>query len=172
MADNHTFQTHEGEELSAKFRDASRFWIQRVFVPLVVGVGILGNVVTIVVLTRRRMRSSTNVYLTALAVSDLLYLMFVFTLSFKHYPNIHEPSFLWYWHYYGFGIWFTDATSKYEAFFLNRQKWNIVSKCILCNFTYLIGFDVHLLQTDYLPTYLPTYLINKSTTQSINQLTN
>lgn len=106
MVDNHT-----GEELSAQFRDASRFWIQRVFVPLVVGVGLLGNVVTIVVLTRRRMRSSTNVYLTALAVSDLLYLMFVFTLSFMHYPSIHEPSFQWYWHYYGFGIWFTDATT-------------------------------------------------------------
>lgn len=106
MADNHT-----GEELSAQFRDASRFWIQRVFVPLVVGIGLLGNVVTIVVLTRRRMRSSTNVYLTALAVSDLLYLLFVFTLSFKHYPNICEPSFLLYWQYYGFGIWFTDATT-------------------------------------------------------------
>lgn len=106
MADNHT-----GEELSAQFRDASRFWIQRVFVPLVVGIGLLGNVITIVVLTRRRMRSSTNVYLTALAVSDLLYLVFVFTLSFKHYPNIREPSFLLYWQYYGFGIWFTDATT-------------------------------------------------------------
>lgn len=113
MADNHTFQTGEGEVLSAQFRDASRFWIQRVLVPLVVGIGVLGNVVTIVVLTRRRMRSSTNVYLTALAVSDLLYLVFVFTLSLKHYPNTHESSFRWYWHYYGFGTWFTDATSKY-----------------------------------------------------------
>jgi hypothetical protein len=110
MADNHT-----GEELSAQFKGASRFWIQRVFVPLVVGVGLLGNVVTIVVLTRRRMRSSTNVYLTALAVSDLLYLMFVFTLSLRHYPSIHGPSYQWYWHYYGFGIWFTDATSKFQA---------------------------------------------------------
>jgi len=117
MADNHT-----GEELSAQFRDASRFWIQRVFVPLVVGIGLLGNVITIVVLTRRRMRSSTNVYLTALAVSDLLYLVFVFTLSFKHYPNIREPSFLLYWQYYGFGIWFTDATSKYQTFFFLGNK--------------------------------------------------
>ncbi|PSN56815.1 hypothetical protein C0J52_02671 [Blattella germanica] len=98
MEDNSTYLT---DEWSAKFRDASRFWIQRILVPLIVGVGVLGNVVTIVILTRRRMRSSTNVYLTALAVSDLLYLMFVFTLSLQHYPNIHEPSsFMWYWEYF------------------------------------------------------------------------
>ncbi|XP_069671369.1 probable G-protein coupled receptor 139 isoform X2 [Periplaneta americana] len=123
MADNYTFLTDEGGtavacagsefalESSAQFRDLSRFWIQRIFVPIVVGVGLLGNIVTIVVLTRRRMRSSTNVYLTALAVSDLLYLVFVFSLSFQHYPHIHNPGYLWYWQYYGFGTWFTDATS-------------------------------------------------------------
>ncbi|KAJ9584533.1 hypothetical protein L9F63_021143, partial [Diploptera punctata] len=59
----------------------------RILVPLVVGVGVL-----------------------ALGVSDLLYLLFVFTLSLQHYPNIHRPEYHWYWMYFGFGIWFTDAT--------------------------------------------------------------
>jgi len=57
------------------FLQTTRFCIQRILVPIVVVVGVVGNSATIVVLTRRRMRSSTNVYLTALAVSDLLYLV-------------------------------------------------------------------------------------------------
>lgn len=43
------------------FRDSSRFWVQRVLVPIVVIIGVLGNAVTIYILTRRPMRSSTNV---------------------------------------------------------------------------------------------------------------
>lgn len=43
------------------FRDTSRFWVQRVLVPLVVIIGVMGNAVTIYILTRRPMRSSTNV---------------------------------------------------------------------------------------------------------------
>lgn len=43
------------------FRDSSRFWVQYVLVPLVVIIGVMGNAVTIYILTRRPMRSSTNV---------------------------------------------------------------------------------------------------------------
>lgn len=43
------------------FLDMSRFWVQRILVPIVVIVGVLGNAVTIYILTRRPMRSSTNV---------------------------------------------------------------------------------------------------------------
>lgn len=43
------------------FRDSCRFWVQHVFVPLVVIIGVMGNAVTIYILTRRPMRSSTNV---------------------------------------------------------------------------------------------------------------
>lgn len=68
--------------------------------------------VTVVVLSHRRMRNSTNTYLTALAISDLLYLIFVFTLSLEHYPNIHSKNFYYYWVFYPFGVWFTDATSN------------------------------------------------------------
>lgn len=94
------------------FRDGSRFWVQRVLVPIVVTVGVIGNLVTVVVLTRRRMRSSTNMYLTALAVSDLLYLIFMFSLSLEHYPGFSGPDFRTYWEYNPFGRWFADATSS------------------------------------------------------------
>jgi hypothetical protein len=43
------------------FRDNSRFWVQRVLVPIVVIIGVMGNLITIYILTRRPMRSSTNV---------------------------------------------------------------------------------------------------------------
>lgn len=131
------------QDLYETFLDGSRFWIQKVLLPLVVTIGIIGNGknvsttiyipcpiapelifefkifflgVTVVVLTRRRMRSSTNTYLTALAISDLLYLIFVFTLSLEHYPNNHSLNFYHYWAYYRFGIWFVDATSKISFF--------------------------------------------------------
>ncbi|CAL8123658.1 unnamed protein product [Orchesella dallaii] len=100
------------------FRDMSRFWVQRVLVPIVIIIGVLGNAVTIYILTRRPMRSSTNVYLTALAVSDLLFLLFSFSMSWRHYPFINTIWF--YWWYTPFGLWMTDASSS-------TSVWLIVS---------------------------------------------
>lgn len=81
-------------------------------VPLVVVVGLVGNAATIVVLTRRRMRSSTNVYLTALAVSDLLYLIAVFLLSLQHYPGSMGAGFSLYWQMWPFCLWLADSMSE------------------------------------------------------------
>lgn len=100
------------EEDAYVFRDQSRFWIQRVVVPILVCIGAAGNILSIIVLTRRRMRSSTNAYLTALAVADLIYLHFVLLLSFKHYPNIHDHKFELYWRFYGISHWLCDAASS------------------------------------------------------------
>jgi len=55
--------------------EATRFVVQKLIVPVVVTFGVLGNAVTVAVLTRPWMKSSTNSYLTALAVYDLLYLV-------------------------------------------------------------------------------------------------
>ncbi|EEB13953.1 class A rhodopsin-like G-protein coupled receptor GPRnna13, putative [Pediculus humanus corporis] len=93
------------------FLNESRFWIQRVLLPIVVIIGFAGNALTVVVLTHRRMRNSTHTYLTALAISDLLYLVFVFTLSLEHYPGSHTKSFYYYWKFYRFGLWLTDAST-------------------------------------------------------------
>lgn len=98
-----------------RFLRGTRFLIQRVLVPLVVVVGLVGNAATIVVLTRRRMRSSTNVYLTALAVSDLLYLLAVFLLSLQHYPGPGDmqPGFYeFYWKSFPFILWLADSMTS------------------------------------------------------------
>lgn len=95
------------------FLDLTRFWVQKVFVPLVVGVGVLGNLITVIILTRKRMKCSTNVYLTALAIADLVYLLFVLILSFEHYPGAHSDKYLLFWRFYGLTHWIVDAASKY-----------------------------------------------------------
>ena len=57
----------------------TRLIVKSVAIPIVVVFGVLGNVLNIVVLTRKWMRSSTNYYLTSLAIYDILYLVFVAT---------------------------------------------------------------------------------------------
>ncbi|XP_043188382.1 uncharacterized protein LOC122363320 [Amphibalanus amphitrite] len=91
----------------------TRFVIQRILTPIVMLLGVVGNLVSILVLTRRRMRSSTNSYLTALAVSDTLYLAGSFTLSLQHaVPGIGHPDHRPYWHYIPIGRWIVDAAES------------------------------------------------------------
>ena len=59
---------------------ATRFVVQRVLMPVVIVFGVVANTVNIAVLTRRSMKSSTNHYLSALAVYDVLYLALVFLI--------------------------------------------------------------------------------------------
>lgn len=59
------------------------------------------------------MRSSTNIYLSALGIADIIYLIFVFLLSFKHYHNIHARKYELYWRFYGISHWLCDAASKF-----------------------------------------------------------
>lgn len=99
------------ESMAVSFRDGSRYWVQRVMQPAVVLVGVLGNIITIVVLTRRRMSSSTNTYLTALAVTDLAYLVCVYTLSYENHPGITDSRYIWYWRHWKYAIWIVDCTS-------------------------------------------------------------
>lgn len=40
------------DEPTAYILDQSRFWVQRVLVPLLVAVGVAGNTITVMVLTR------------------------------------------------------------------------------------------------------------------------
>ncbi|KAF5283142.1 hypothetical protein FQA39_LY17400 [Lamprigera yunnana] len=103
---------NETDYASVAFKEQSRFWIQRVLVPILVCVGAAGNILSVIVLTRRRMRSSTNAYLTALAIADLIYLLFVLLLSFKHYPNINDRKYELYWRFYGISHWLCDAASS------------------------------------------------------------
>ncbi|KAI2802994.1 hypothetical protein BLOT_007117 [Blomia tropicalis] len=94
------------------FRTTARFWVQRVLVPTIMVIGTVGNVITIMIMTRRRMRSSTNWYLAALAIFDLIYLIFTLILSWKHYPNAHDVDYYLYWYMFPFSMMIADASSN------------------------------------------------------------
>ncbi|XP_066254567.1 sex peptide receptor isoform X1 [Euwallacea similis] len=138
--------------------EGSRFWFQKVLVPIMVVVGITGNIITVKVLTRKRMRSSTNIYLSALGIADIIYLFFVFLLSFKHYNNIHDRKYELFWRFYGISHWLCDAASSTSVWLTvsftieryiavchpmkgkyfcteNRAKTIIVIVCIFCLLT-------------------------------------
>lgn len=95
-----------------EFQETSRFWVQKVLVPIIMIIGVIGNTMTIFIMTQRRMRSSTNWYLAALAIFDMSYLVFSFVLSFQHYPNIHDAQFYPYWKLWPYLITITDASSN------------------------------------------------------------
>jgi len=62
--------------------------------PLLVLFGLTGNCLSILVLTRRRLiRTSTNNYLTILAVFDSCYLIFSLLLNFASHPKCSQYSF-------------------------------------------------------------------------------
>ncbi|XP_005100095.1 sex peptide receptor [Aplysia californica] len=75
----------------------TRIIVQKFCVPLVVFVGVVGNSLSIVVLTRKCMKSSTNSYLTALAIFDLLYLVFSCSLSLTHYDAFRRSYSYVHW---------------------------------------------------------------------------
>ncbi|XP_067683022.1 sex peptide receptor-related protein 2-like [Haliotis asinina] len=60
--------------LETKFTE-NRDILQTLFLPIVVCSGIIGIVLTVIVLSRKTMCTSTNCYLTSLAVADLLFLL-------------------------------------------------------------------------------------------------
>jgi len=69
--------------------EVTRFVVQRVLAPIIIAGGILANILTVVVLTRRAMtRSSTNVYLCVLAAYDAIYLALAFSMTWKHYDSL------------------------------------------------------------------------------------
>jgi len=78
--------------------EMTRFIVQRVLAPTIISAGFLANILTVIVLTRRTMtRSSTNVYLTALAIYDAVYLALAFSMTWKHYDAVHAMP--WYVRY-------------------------------------------------------------------------
>lgn len=63
------------------------------------------------------MRCSTNVYLTALAVADIIFLLFVMYLSIKTYPMSHKRSFEFFLRTMGLSHWICDAAA-YTSIYL------------------------------------------------------
>ncbi|XP_049312617.1 uncharacterized protein LOC105232244 isoform X2 [Bactrocera dorsalis] len=87
---------------------AVRHVVQRILVPCVFVVGLLGNSVSIYVLTRKRMRCTTNIYLTALAITDIIYLTMALLLSLQHYDYVQRNVEI-FWKCYGYVVWLCDA---------------------------------------------------------------
>lgn len=79
----------------------TRFVADRILIPIIVSLGITGNCCNIAVLSRPKMRTSTNVYLTNLAIFDTLYLIFMLTLSLIHCRDRHLDAFNYYYVPYG-----------------------------------------------------------------------
>ena len=88
----------DDDEIYEVHLQRTRFVIQKILVPIVVILGVIGNGINIAVLTQKVMRtSSTNFYLTALACCDVLYLIFGLTLGLKHYESIkNTPTYIRY----------------------------------------------------------------------------
>ncbi|GBM82275.1 FMRFamide receptor [Araneus ventricosus] len=109
---NFTVDEADDIEFHKNFMLTARFWVQRILVPSIMTIGIVGNVITIVIMTRRRMRSSTNNYLAALAIFDMMYLIFTFILSLSHYSRVPDSDHYVYWRLKPFILMLTDTCSN------------------------------------------------------------
>lgn len=87
--------------------EITRLVVSKFGIPFIVCIGVCCNTLNFVILRHPKMRTSTNVYLTALAVVDSLFLIISLALSFVHYSNPHLASFAYY--YIPFGRTLTDV---------------------------------------------------------------
>lgn len=72
---SHGTSDDETQPVSASLA-STRFVVQTIVTPIVVTIGLLGNLLNILVLVQPNMRTSTNVYLLTLAMADSIYLIF------------------------------------------------------------------------------------------------
>jgi len=80
------------DEQSMSTLDTASTVIYRVVLPVICTFGIVGILLTLVVLSRKSMRTSTNCYLMALSVADLAFLVLIASL-FVHSAAHHSESF-------------------------------------------------------------------------------
>ena len=86
--------------------------IQRIILPIICTVGIIGIILTLIVLSRQNMKSSTNCYLMALASTDLLFLIILAThLADNQFETYSR-------HYYHFVIYITYSAILMQIFLL------------------------------------------------------
>lgn len=92
---NDTSLSGSGPVASASLQ-MTRFIAKQILAPILVTCGVIGNTFNIIVLRDRKMRSSTNVYLMALAICDSIYLTLMFALSFFNCENKDQWRFVFY----------------------------------------------------------------------------
>ncbi|CAH1775672.1 unnamed protein product [Owenia fusiformis] len=89
-----------------------RYWVETIALPIVLSLGILGNLLNMIILTRKRlqakmdeMEKSGHIFLIALAVSDFLFCVAEFPLGFMHRTIIYDTEcFMLYYRVYHSGI--------------------------------------------------------------------
>ncbi len=97
--------------------------IHRVILPIICACGILGIILTVIVLSRKNMCTSTNCYLIALAIADLLFLVFLSTILADNQLEMHSRPF------YLYMIYITFATI-FMHMFLMASIWVTVMLAI------------------------------------------
>ncbi|VDN98117.1 unnamed protein product [Rodentolepis nana] len=74
----------------------ARLIFAKILTPIICTIGIVVNIINIIVLTRSWMKSSTNVYLTAVSVSDMMYLFFSLLFTLYVYPAFNTSAIYMY----------------------------------------------------------------------------
>ncbi|XP_064631850.1 sex peptide receptor-like isoform X2 [Lineus longissimus] len=91
-------EVNQGDDTCDWAKDHPIFYVtHQVCLPVICVVGILAIILTIIVLNRKSMWTSTNCYLTALAIADLVFLMFLATKVLD--GKIEYHVFEMYFHY-------------------------------------------------------------------------
>ncbi|VDP82819.1 unnamed protein product, partial [Schistosoma curassoni] len=90
----------------------------KILTPLLCLIGFISNIINIIILTREWMSSSTNIYLTAVSICDLLYLLFTYLFSLWLYPSIQQLTL------YAYSITYIHGTAN---LFSNITTWLTVS---------------------------------------------
>ena len=86
--------------------------IHRIVLPAICACGILGIILTVIVLSRKTMCTSTNCYLMALSIADLLFLLILATTLADNQFVQHSKS------YYAYVIYVTYSTIFMHIFLL------------------------------------------------------
>lgn len=105
----------EAQNTEDAFVEAATFVTAFVGYPLICAIGFVGNLLCLVVLNLKNMRNSTNVYLSALAVSDLMknindFMYFPTVLLIRNYEN-HKLYAV----YYPFGYFLSQFAAICSA---------------------------------------------------------
>lgn len=98
---NHTNMSAVPYDEYADFAEKADFVANEVLLPIAVLVGIVGNILILIVLPRRSMRSSNTCFLIGIAVADLMVLVIQVPSLFKRITAVAEnPNFALFHRYY------------------------------------------------------------------------
>ena len=90
----------------------THFFVANMLMPIVAFFGTFCNILNIIVLTRPKMQTSINYYLTTLAVCDTLYLLFAVSLTLQHHFEELESNTIYIIYQFLIGIPCTNLFSN------------------------------------------------------------